>query len=134
MSKHKFTEGDWCFYNAALANIITITNGTITSVLTTRVESGVSLENHCVPLTVENRQDSDFVKTWREKIGAVLPPSGNYSAISEYLADLWVELCETTEHRKRLALYQDINNFCTEVINIFEVVNNKTISGVKIFD
>jgi len=134
MKKSEFKEGDWCFCEFKLQQILKIEDGEITGVSDGICTMGGHLNDSCYPLDMKIKQISDGVAFWHKKFHDLSVSSLNHPDLNQALIEKWIEMCENKDNADKLKkLYKRLDEFGKSIIEKVDDIKNEKIEGIKIF-
>ena len=135
MKTLKFKQGEWCFCEFALQQVMETEENRITGVSDGMFRhSGHDLSDMCYPLEMKVKQISDTVAYWSKEFHALKNNALNHPDLNRELIRRWVELCDNRENENRLKeLYDKLSEFGNSVIRRVRDLNFEEVEGVSLF-
>ena len=133
--KTKYKVGDWCFCEFKLQQIKGMDGDRITCVTDGFFShSGHDLSDRCFPLEMKVKTSSEEIETWYKSIrDAAGNFNINYPEIHNKFIELWVHLCENTEHDILYAKYwEELQNFGIELTQKLRDLKYEEVQGIKL--
>jgi hypothetical protein len=130
----KFKQGDWCFCEFELKQIVKIEDNCIKEI-TDGYSNHMSsdLSNRCFPLNISIKRISHTVHYWSEEFFKFRGKSLNYPDLHRELVRRWVEMCENSDKPIFSTLYNNLEQFAKSVISKVNSVDYEEVEGIKIF-
>lgn len=130
---NSFKEGDWCFCEFQLMEILKVENGIIKSVTNGYATTSGDFTDRCYEISVEIKRISDYVKKWSDKFHDIGLVSLNYPDLKHALITKWMEMCNARYDKEALyILEQKFFDFCTKVENAIEGIKKIHVDGLKL--
>jgi hypothetical protein len=131
----KFKQGDWCFCEFALQQVMETVENRITSVSDGSFRHGGSdLSDRCFPLELRVKKISDNVAYWSKEFHSLKNNALNYPDLNRELIRRWVELCENRYDDNRVQeLHDQLSSFCNSVIQNVKDLSFKEVEGIRLF-
>ena len=135
MKTLKFKQGEWCFCEFALQQVMETEGNRITAVSDGIFrQDGHDLSDRCYPLEMKVKQISDTVAYWSKEFHALKNNALNHPDLNRELIRRWVELCDNRENEKRLKeLYDKLSEFGNSVIRRVRDLKFEEVEGVSLF-
>ena len=135
MKTLKFKQGEWCFCEFALQQVIETEENRITEVSDGMFRlGGYDLSDRCYPLEMNVKQISDIVAYWSKEFHALKNNALNHPDLNRELIRRWVELCDNRDNEKRLKkLYDKLSEFGNSVVRRVRDLNFEEVEGVSLF-
>lgn len=135
MKTLKFKQGEWCFCEFALQQVMETEGNRITGVSDGMFRhGGHDLSDRCYPLEMKVKQISDTVAYWSKEFHALKNNALNHPDLNRELIRRWVELCDNRENENRLKeLYDKLSEFGNSVIRRVRDLNFEEVEGVSLF-
>lgn len=129
----KWKVGDWCFCQFKLMQIVEMEGDVVTSVTDGSFRlSSSSLNNVCFELNLRNKNISDTVAYYSDKVHQLKHNALNHPDINRELIKRWVEMCLTNGERELKEMYESIGRFYQQIHSYVDTERYKTIEGVSI--
>ena len=135
MKTLKFKQGEWCFCEFALQQIMETEENRITGVSDGMFRhGGYDLSDRCYPLEMKVKQISDTVAYWSKEFHKLKNNSLNHPDLNRELIRRWIELCDNRDDEKRLKeLYDKLSEFGNSVVRRIRDLSHEEIEGVSLF-
>lgn len=135
MKTLKFKQGEWCFCEFALQQVMETEENRITGVSDGMFRhGGYDLSDRCYPLEMKVKQISDTVAYWSKEFHALKNNALNHPDLNRELIRRWVELCDNRDNENRLKeLYDKLSEFGNSVIRRVRDLNFEEVEGVSLF-
>jgi hypothetical protein len=135
MKELKFKQGDWCFCEFALQQVMETEENRITGVSDGMFRHGAhDLSDRCYPLEMKVKQISDTVAYWSKEFHALKNNALNHPDLNRELIRRWVELCDNRENDNRIKeLYDKLSEFGNSVIRMVRDLNFEEVEGISLF-
>ena len=135
MKTLKFKQGEWCFCEFTLQQVIETEENRITGVSDGMFRlGGYDLSDRCYPLEMNVKQISDIVAYWSKEFHALKNNALNHPDLNRELIRRWVELCDNRDNEKRLKkLYDKLSEFGNSVVRRVRDLNFEEVEGVSLF-
>ena len=135
MKTLKFKQGEWCFCEFALQQVMETEGNRITAVSDGMFRlDGHDLSDRCYPLEMKVKQISDTVAYWSKEFHALKNNALNHPDLNRELIRRWVELCDNRENENRLKeLYDKLSEFGNSVIRRVRDLKFEEVEGVSLF-
>lgn len=134
MKTLKFKQGEWCFCEFALQQVMETEDNRITGVSDGMVRhSGYDLSDICYPLEMKVKQISDTVAYWSKEFHALKNNALNHPDLNRELIRRWIELCDNRENENRLKeLYDKLSEFGNSVVRRVRDLNFEEVEGISL--
>ena len=135
MKTLKFKQGEWCFCEFVLQQVMETEENRITGVSDGAFRmGGCDLSDRCYPLEMKVKQISDNVAYWSKEFHALKNNALNHSDLNRELIRRWVELCDNRENDKKMEeLYKKLSKFGNSVVRRVRGLNFEEVEGVSLF-
>jgi hypothetical protein len=135
MKTLKFKQGEWCFCEFVLQQVIETEENRITAVSDGMFRlSSNDLSDRCYPLEMIIKIISDEVAYWSKEFHSLKINTLNYPDLNKELIRRWIELCDNRDNEKLLQeLFDKLSNFCNSVVNKARDLNFEEVEGVSLF-
>lgn len=135
MKNLKFKQGEWCFCEFKLQQIMKTEENRITGVSDGMFRLGSrDLSDRCYPLELEVKRISDTVAYWSTKFHELKNNALNHPDLNRELIRRWVELCDHRNDENRLKeLYDKLSEFGNSVLRKVQDLNFEEAEGVSLF-
>jgi hypothetical protein len=132
--EQRFKEGDWCFCEFELKQIVVMDGNCITSVTNGFIRSSsLDLSDRCYPLDLKVKTISDSVKYWSDKFHKI-KLNINHPDLNRELINRWTDICDARFNEEKCkALMQSLDEFGKSIVEACEDLKCKEIAGVKLF-
>ena len=136
MKTKEFKEGDWCFHEFRLCQILKVENGRVKSVTDGYVDIGGDSTNECVPMSIEAKNISDMVA---DEYDALHKLAGNmnlnFPDIHATFVNYWLSLCDYNQ-QKKASLYETAQKHLFELSKAIKdkitVMKGEEVYGIPI--
>jgi len=135
MKNLKFKQGEWCFCEFKLQQVMETEENRITG-----VSDGMfrlcsnDLSDRCYPLELDVKQISDTVAYWSTKFHELKNNALNHPDLNRELIRRWVELCDNRKDKNRLKeLYDKLSKFGNSVLRKVQDLDFKEVEGIHLF-
>lgn len=135
METAKFKNGDWCFCEFKLHQIMNTEENRITEVSDSMFRLfGHDLSDRCFPLDLGIKRCSDTAAYWSREFHRLNHNGLNYPDLNRELVRRWAEMCENIHYEKRLQeLYDNLNKFGNDVIKKVNGLRHEAVEGIHLF-
>jgi hypothetical protein len=135
MKNLKFKQGEWCFCEFKLQQVMETEDNKITSVSDGMFRLGSSdLSDRCYPLDMGIKQISDTVSYWSDEFHKIKINGLNHPDLNRELIQRWVDLCDNKDNADKMKeLYESLSKFGNAVKQKCNDLGFETVECVTLF-